>query len=137
MDDLGGGTFPAVGMTTLVAAVRAAGATQPLLLGGLNYANDLTGWLANAPNDPQLVAAWHNYPGQGCWTDCWNTTIVSVAAHVPVLMTEFGYVAGSGDAFNPTMEWADQNGIGYLPWAWWVSDPGDDDASKLLSLIHI
>lgn len=134
-DPLGGGTYPAVGMATLVAAVRATGATQPLLLGGLNYSNDLTGWLANAPNDTQLVAAWHNYPGQGCWMDCWNTTILSVAAHVPVLMTEFGYVAGSGDAFNPTMEWADANGIGYLPWAWWVSDPADDDASKLYALV--
>ena len=135
-EDVSGATFPVAGMASLVAAVRATGATQPLLLGGLNYANDLTGWLANAPNDNQLVAAWHNYPGQGCWTDCWNTTILSVAATVPVLMTEFGYEAAAPEAFDPTMEWADDHGIGYLPWAWWRSDPGDDDASKLYALVN-
>ena len=135
-EDLGGGTYPAAGMATLVSAVRATGATQPLLLGGLNYSNDLTGWLANKPNDSQLVAAWHNYPGQGCWTDCWNTTIVSVAAQVPVLMTEFGYEAGAPEAFDPTMQWADEHGMGYLPWAWWRNDPSDDDASKLYALVN-
>ena len=134
-EEPGGGTFPAAGMASLVAAVRATGATQPLLLGGLNYSNDLTGWLANAPDDDQLVAAWHNYPGQGCWTECWNTTILSVAAQVPVLMTEFGYVAGAPEAFDPTMEWADEHGIGYLPWAWWTTVESDDDASKLYALI--
>jgi hypothetical protein len=134
-----GSFYPAVGMATLVATVRATGAKQPLLLGGLNYANDLTGWLANAPTDSQLVAAWHNYPGQGCWNtpgnDCWDTTILSVASHVPVLMTEFGFVAGDTGEFDATMAWADQHGMGYLPWAWWVNDPSDDDASKLYALV--
>ncbi|MCU1393574.1 MAG: hypothetical protein JWM34_2002 [Ilumatobacteraceae bacterium] len=137
--DLDGSTYPAVGMATLVSTVRATGATQPLLLGGLNYSNDLTGWLAHAPADSQLVAAWHNYPAQGCWNtpgnDCWDTTILSVAAHVPVLMTEFGYEAGDTGQFDATMAWADQHGIGYLPWAWWVNDPSDDAASKLYALV--
>ena len=46
---LSGKAFTVAGMTSLVAAVRATGAKQPLLLGGLNYSNDLTGWLAHAP----------------------------------------------------------------------------------------
>jgi hypothetical protein len=33
------------GMQALVSAVRGAGATQPIMLGGLHYANDLTGEL--------------------------------------------------------------------------------------------
>jgi endoglucanase len=131
-----GGTYIATGMDSLVHAVRATGATQPLLLGGLNYSNDLTGWLDHAPTDDQLVAAWHNYPGQGCWTSCWNDTILSVAAHVPVLMTEFGYVTGDPGAFIPTMEWADAHGIGYLPWAWWVTGAGDNDAASLYALVE-
>jgi hypothetical protein len=138
-DATNGTTYPVVGMASLVATVRAAGATQPVLLGGLNYSNDLTGWLANAPSDSQLVAAWHNYPGQGCWNtpgnNCWDTTILSVAAKVPVLMTEFGYVAGDTGEFDATMAWADSHGIGYLPWAWWVNDPSDDAASKLYALV--
>ena len=33
----------------MVAAVRGAGAAQPIMLGGLNYSNDLSGWLAHKP----------------------------------------------------------------------------------------
>ena len=131
---LSGAKYAATGMQALVTAIRATGATQPLLLGGLNYSNDLTGWLANKPTDPlnQLVAAWHNYPGQGCSTSCWNSTITTVAASVPVVTTEFGNTAettststGSGNYLVPFMTWAEDHGIGYLPWAWW-----DVDASE-------
>ena len=126
---LSGTTYTVTGMQTLVTAVRTTGATQPLLLGGLNYSNDLSGWLANKPTDPlnQLVAAWHNYPGQGCSTSCWNSTVTTVAASVPIVTTEFGNTAettstaanNSGNYLVPFMTWADAHGIGYLPWAWW------------------
>jgi endoglucanase len=126
---LSGAKYTVTGMQALVTAIRSTGATQPLLLGGLNYSNDLTGWIANKPTDPanQLVAAWHNYPGQGCSTACWNSTITTVAASVPIVTTEFGNTAettstaagNSGNYLVPFMTWADAHGIGYLPWAWW------------------
>ena len=133
---LSGATYTVTGMQALVTAVRATGATQPILLGGLNYSNDLTGWLANKPTDPlnQLVAAWHNYPGQGCGQTCWNSTITTVAASVPIVTTEFGNTAettstaanDSGNYIVPFMQWAEQHGIGYMPWAWWdVSGGGN------------
>ena len=126
---LSGAKYTVTGMQTLVTTVRTAGATQPLLLGGLNYSNDLTGWIANKPTDPlnQLVVAWHNYPGQGCSTSCWNSTVTTVAASVPIVTTEFGNTAetgstavgNSGNYLVPFMTWAEAHGIGYLPWAWW------------------
>ncbi len=126
---LSGTTYAVTGMQTLVNAVRATGAAQPLLLGGLNYSNDLTGWIANKPTDPlnQLVVAWHNYPGQGCSTSCWNSTVTTVAASYPIVTTEFGNTAetsstaagSNGNYLVPFMTWADAHGIGYLPWAWW------------------
>jgi endoglucanase len=58
--DGGLGTWQIAGMTELLAAVRSAGATQPVMLGGLGYASDLSQWLAHEPVDPhqpaQLVA---------------------------------------------------------------------------------
>ena len=36
-------------MQQLVDAVRSTGATQPLLLGGEDYASDLSQWLAHDP----------------------------------------------------------------------------------------
>ena len=81
-----------VGMQSLVDAIRATGAPQPILLGGLSYSNDLSQWLANEPSDPdhQLAASYHNYEGQQCSTQaCWDSTIAPVAAQVPVVTGEF------------------------------------------------
>ncbi len=51
----------------MLAAVRSAGATQPVMLGGLGYASDLSQWIAHMPADPlqpaQLIASVHSYCG--------------------------------------------------------------------------
>ena len=145
-------TYSAVGMQSIVDAIRATGATQPILLGGLSYANDLSGWLAHEPVDPdhQLAASFHNYYGQSCDTvSCWKTTVAGVAAHVPVVTGEFdqGYDC-AGPPVTPSalttfddtfMNWADSDGVSYLAWGWWVlgdtstpcssmGDPGDNYA---------
>ncbi len=134
--NLGTATYTAHGMAEIVAGIRAAGASQPILLDGLNYANDLTGWLANRPSDSQLIASWHNYPGQGCSdTNCWNSQIVPVAATVPVIATEFGMTTTDPTFFNSFMSWADAHGIGYAPWAWWYTDSSDGAAANLYALI--
>jgi putative cell wall-binding protein len=133
---IGTTTYTAVGQAALVAAIRATGATQPILLDGLNYANDLTGWLANKPDDSQLIASWHNYPGQGCSdATCWNSQVVPVKNTVPVIATEFGETDGGSDFMTSFMTWADTQGIGYAPWAWWVTDSSDSTDANLYSLI--
>jgi hypothetical protein len=116
--------YAAVGMQTLVDAIRGTGANQPIMLGGLNYSNDLTGWLTNEPHDPdgQLVASFHNYPGQGCDSEsCWDSHIAPVAARVPVVTGEFDQDVCNPSTFDTDyMKWADQHGVGYLAWGWWV-----------------
>ena len=145
-------TYTAVGMQALVNAIRGTGATQPIMLGGLSYANDLSGWLAHEPVDPdhQLAASFHNYYGESCdTTSCWNTTIAAVAAQVPVVTGEFDQGFDCADppttpagltTFDTTfMNWADATGVSYLAWGWWVlgttstrcsalGDPGDNFA---------
>ena len=119
--------YTAVGMQTLVSAIRAAGAHQPILLGGLNYANVLTGWLAHEPSDPdgQLAASFHNYQGLGCDNQaCWDSQIAPVAAQVPVVTGEFDQDVCAASTFDVDyMSWADQHGVGYLAWGWWVLSP--------------
>lgn len=133
---LGTATYAAHGQAEIVAAIRTAGASQPILLDGLDYANDLRGWLANRPNDAQLIASWHNYPGQRCQTaSCWNAEIAPVTAVVPVIATEFGETDGGSSFLTTFMDWADAHGIGYAPWAWWVTDASDGTAANLYALI--
>jgi hypothetical protein len=126
-------TYPAVGMQALVTAIRKAGATQPLLIGGLDYANDLTGWLADAPADPlsQEAADFHDYQGKTCDdVPCWNSQIAPVAASVPVVTGEFDEEVCSPDGFDSEyMSWADAHGIGYLAWGWWVLSPAEISAA--------
>ena len=113
--------YRTVGMKKLTEVVRATGATQPILLSGTDYANDLRGWLANAPEDDQLIAGFHNYLEQRCRTEtCWDREVAPVAEHVPVLAAEFGQNdCGPPGHMNRFMDWADDHLIGYLAWAWW------------------
>jgi hypothetical protein len=53
-----------VSMQALLDAVRATGSSNVVLVGGVDYGNNLEKWLATAPTDSlnQLAAAWHPYP---------------------------------------------------------------------------
>ena len=55
-------------MQSLVNAVRGAGASNVLMLGGVAYSNDLSQWLAHEPTDPlhNLAASWHSYNFNSC-----------------------------------------------------------------------
>jgi endoglucanase len=112
----------AVGMQTLVNAVRSAGANNPIMVGGLDWANDLSGWLTHEPHDPNhaIVAAWHSYPGQGCSSmSCWTSVVAPVAAQVPVVTGETGDNVGSAATYvDSLLPWEDSQGISYLGWTW-------------------
>ncbi|HEV2348036.1 MAG TPA: cellulase family glycosylhydrolase, partial [Actinocrinis sp.] len=113
--------YQVAGMQTLVNAVRATGASNVLMVGGLAWTNDLSQWLAYEPKDPDnnIVASWHSYNFNACSnTSCWNTNIASVAAKVPVQAGEIGQNSCAHDYIDQVMSWADTNGIGYTAWTW-------------------
>lgn len=122
-------SYPVAGMQSLVNAVRATGATNVIMTGGLTWTNDLTQWLAFKPTDPagNLVASWHSYNFNACAnTTCWDTTIGSTAAQVPVVAGEIGQNTCAHDYIDQVMAWADAHGVGYLAWTWnaWGICPG-------------
>jgi hypothetical protein len=121
LQPLDGRTFVTIGMQTMVDAIRATGARQPIIVSGRDFGNDVSGWLANRPTDDQLIAGFHNYSHQPCHTSaCWDATVAPVAAQVPVVSGEFGENDCSTGFVNGYMDWADQRDVGYLMWAWWV-----------------
>jgi Cellulase (glycosyl hydrolase family 5) len=117
-----GSPYPIAGMQALVNSVRSTGATQPVMSDGIDYANDLSKWLPYAPSDPrhQLVAGFHTYhDGLGCEdAHCWNSTVASVAARVPVVSGEIGEFDCAHAFVDTYMNWADPHGVSYLAWAW-------------------
>ncbi len=109
------------GMQQLLDSVRAAGATQPVMVEGLNWGGDLSGWLAHEPSDPahDLVASVHLYNFSQCNTvSCWDSTIAPVAAAVPVVTGELGETDCGTGFIDNYMPWADAHGVSYLAWAW-------------------
>jgi hypothetical protein len=108
-------------MQQLVTSVRSAGARQPIMLGGLQWANDLSGWLAWRPRDPlrQLVAAFHLYNFNACAdAACWDRVLKPIAAKVPVVTGELGENDCAHGFIDGYMPWADAAGISYLGWTW-------------------
>jgi hypothetical protein len=114
-------------------AVRATGATNVVLIGSMQYCQDLGEWLEHRPADPlrQMAAAWHPYQKhQSAWdyphpnfhpevmTDARNI----LAAGIPLVMTEVGGRNTPGTPGSPIVTamtaFADANGIGVLGWTW-------------------
>ena len=119
-------SYESAGMQALVNAVRATGATQPIMLGGLNYSSDDSQWLDFEPADPdhQLIVSFHTYNFGGCNTEaCWNSTIGPLAAKLPVVTGELGEGGCKQTYIDRYMSWADAHGVSYLAWAWDATAP--------------
>ncbi|MET0558013.1 MAG: cellulase family glycosylhydrolase [Solirubrobacterales bacterium] len=120
IDDHWIGWYDATGMTQLIETVRATGARQPIMVPGIDWASDLSGWLAHLPPDPlnSLVAANHTYGGSTpCRQSC-RQTLLNIAQTHPVVTGELGEGDCRHKYIDGYMPWADANGISYLAWAW-------------------
>jgi hypothetical protein len=113
--------YQVAGFQSLVNAVRATGATNVILLGGLAYSNDLTQWLQYEPTDPthNLAAFAHLYNFNTCSnTSCYDSQLAPVAAQVPLTLSEIGENDCGHGFIDTVMNWADAHGVGYLGWTW-------------------
>jgi hypothetical protein len=120
-------SYPVAGMQTLVNTVRATGATNIIMLGGLQYSNAFSQWLAYKPTDSagNLVASWHSYNFNLCSTVvCWNEKILPVLQQVPVVAGEIGENDCAHGYIDPLMAWLDSQNTSYLAWTWnaWGAD---------------
>jgi endoglucanase len=121
-------TYQTAGMQSLVEAVRSTGDSQVLMLGGLEYSGNETGWLSHEPVDSvhQLAASFHTYNSTGCAESCWNATIAPLTEHVPVVTGELGDFGCVDTYINQYMPWADAHGVSYLAWTWNSTGPPSD-----------
>jgi endoglucanase len=130
---LNGGTCPGIGyqvagMQAMVNAIRSTGAANVLMLGGEEYSNDLSQWLAYEPADPagNLVASWHSYSFNTCAAQsCWTSQVAPVIAKVPVIVGEMGESDCGGAYMGSLTSWLATENTGYLAWTWdaWGSCP--------------
>jgi hypothetical protein len=114
----------------MVAAIRATGANQPILVGGVEYSRDLSWVLADPIEDPNLGYVAHIYPAHSKWS--WDHWFGEVAAQHPVLVTEWGfmdenradgpsYLAGDAETYGePLLAYLAERRIGWI--ACWYDD---------------
>ncbi len=121
--------YQVAGMQSMVNAVRSTGATNVIMLGGEEYANDLgtpgsasdPSILNYLPTDPahNLAVSWHSYNFNTCSNQsCWTSQVAPVAAQVPIVAGEIGENDCADGYVTPLMNWLDTQGISYLAWAW-------------------
>jgi hypothetical protein len=113
--------YQAAGMQELVSAVRSTGATNVILLGGVQYAARLSQWLAHRPTDPlgNVAASWHVYNSSWCNTrSCWDGEAAPVAAQVPLVLGELGEDDRGSGFVDSLMDWMDARQGSYLAWVW-------------------
>jgi len=120
--------YQTAGSEELVNTIRATGATQPISVPGINYANDLSQWLTYEPADPlhALVAEAHVYGNNSCGAQsagaCLTAEIAPVALQVPVIFGETGETYDDSECTSSNMQvilpWADAHNVGYAAWTW-------------------
>jgi hypothetical protein len=136
-------SWKTAGMQQMLDTVRATGATNPVLIAGIQWSGDLSKWLDNAPKDSlkQIAAVWHPYPAYGTTWGTMPYTLPSggaaayanaqaiLNAGIPVILTETGDRNAPGTVGAPFMSkllpWADKAGVSYLGWTWDVWQNGD------------
>ncbi len=109
--------WSSAGMQTLLDAVRGTGATNVVLIAGVEFGNNLSGWLANRPNDilNQTAAVWHPYPPKQ------RPLSVTISS------------GGSGYAVGDTITLAKPNTV-YLPAVLQVSGVGVNGAVTAVTI---
>jgi hypothetical protein len=118
--------YQAVGMEDLVDTVRDTGATNVIMLGGIQYSATLDHWMQFKPDDSlnQLAAAWHLYNYSDCsQSSCWYSQGLPLMASYPVITGEIGENDRRSDFITSIMSFLDHPGHGlqpqsYLAWVW-------------------
>jgi endoglucanase len=116
--------FIAAGMQQLYDAVRAAGAENLVVIGGLFWAYDLSNVPDYRIRGYNIMYATHPYGGSperdpGRWDSFWGF----LTATDPVIATEFGDIGGTGntctgDYSDKVIKYADAHNASWTAWAW-------------------
>lgn len=115
----------------LIDIIRAQGAEQLIIAGGVEYSRDLS-WVSDHPlEDPNLAYAAHIYPAHT--SSMWEHWFGETADRYPVLLTEWGFMEDDGDSGHDYLVGDAQNyGVPLLDYAdahlaGWVACWYDDD----------
>lgn len=116
--DTGDG-YQAAGMQQLYDTVRAAGADNLVVVGGLDWAYDLSGVPDHRVVGYNIAYATHPYRGAERRSRFWDLYWGALTATDPVIVTEFGDTTTCADDYaREVLDYADAHNAGWTAWAW-------------------
>jgi len=119
-----GDGFVVAGMQELYDTVRATGADNLVIAGGLDFAYDLREVRSYALTGTNILYATHPYrPYANKLPNEWTTYWGYLADTHAVIATEFGDVSGNcaADYSAQLIDYAEAHGVSWLSWAWYPS----------------
>lgn len=113
----------------VIDVIREKDPDKIILVGALNYGNNLYHARTNPVNRPNVGYTCHPYPGQSRWIT-WDDAFGRTAEEYPVILTEFGFenhqtedqlineasFAGPGRYRDELMKYTENRGIGWVAW---------------------
>ncbi len=113
------GPYQATGTQAIVDAIRGAGAKQPIIVSGIDFAGDVSRWAEFKPRDPlgKLAVGWNSFDYSGNFGSS-KGTLRKLSKNYPVVVGGFGDTDCNSGYSTKLMRFADGQGISYLAWTW-------------------
>jgi hypothetical protein len=115
-------TWNTPGMQSLVNTVRATGAENIVIAGGLSYSSNLNGVPSlTGGNVAYAIHIYRQSAGASWSTGGWDSQFGNTSATKPVISTEFGDQGCDGSQFDPQLlSYFRSHDVGYTAWAWFA-----------------
>jgi hypothetical protein len=119
----GAQSYNAVGMQQLYNTIRATGAHNLIVIGGINWAFDLSG-VSNgyAVNGFNIVYNTHPYDYGGKQPSDWDNAFGNLANTQPVMATEFGQYCNNDGYVQNFVNYASGKKMAWTAWAWYPAN---------------
>jgi hypothetical protein len=111
-------TYQSVGMQALVDAVRGVGATNLVLVAGMNWGYDLSQIAAYPINGANVVYDTHPYPYNGKQPPDWDASFGNISNTYAVISAENGAYDCGTSYMSQLLSYFDAHMIGWMGWSW-------------------
>ncbi len=111
-------TYQSVGMQALVDAVRGVGATNLVLVAGMNWGYDLSQIAAYPITGTNVVYDTHPYPYNGKQPPDWDASFGNISNTYAVLSAENGEYDCGTSYISQLLSYFDAHMIGWIGWSW-------------------
>ena len=117
-------SYQSAGMQALVNAVRATGANNLVLVGGMNWGYDLSQLNTYALSGSNIVYDTHPYPYSGKMPANWDASFGNLSATYPMISTENGEYDCASTYVSQLYDYLDAHQISWVAWSWYAQPSG-------------